>query len=67
MNVKPIHCNIHPTIVPNVLDHYLRRPDGQKYVVGTMLGGVDDNLVDIQTCFSIPFSQDDFIMDLEYL
>jgi len=27
IHVKNLSCNIHPTIVSNILDHYLRRPD----------------------------------------
>jgi hypothetical protein len=69
MQVKQLHCSIHPTIVSNILDHFLRRPQGENTVVGTLLGGVDGQLVDIQTCFSVPLEKDDqkYTMDKEYL
>lgn len=37
--------------------------------MGTLLGGVDGQLVDIQTCFSVPLEKDDqkYTMDKEYL
>jgi len=54
--VKNLTCNIHPTIVSNILDHYLRRPDDQSTVIGTLLGSVDGSKVDIQTSFSCPLS-----------
>lgn len=47
---------IHPTIVSNILDHYLRRPEDQSTVIGTLLGMVDGSKVDIQTSFSCPLS-----------
>lgn len=49
-------CNIHPTIVSNILDHFLRRPEDQSTVIGTLLGSVDGSKVDIQTSFSCPLS-----------
>jgi len=37
----------------------MRRPAGQNTVVGTLLGSVDGQIVEIQTCFSVPFNFDD--------
>ena len=56
IHVKNLTCNIHPTIVSNILDHFLRRPDDQATVIGTLLGSVDGSKVDIQTSFSCPLS-----------
>lgn len=56
IHVKNLSCNIHPTIVSNILDHYLRRPDDQTTVIGTLLGSVDGSKVDMQTSFSCPLS-----------
>ena len=70
LNVKPLHCSLHPTIVPNILDHFLRRPTDQKSVVGTLLGSVDGTQVDIQTCFSVPLAEDEesgLVVDKDYL
>lgn len=38
----------------SVLDHYLRRPDGQKRVIGTLLGTVSANVVEITNSFAVP-------------
>jgi translation initiation factor 3 subunit F len=54
LSVKNLQCLIHPVIVSNILDHFLRRPESQKTVVGTLLGTLDGQVVDIQTCFSVP-------------
>lgn len=40
----------------NILDHYLRRPQDQSDVSGTLLGYADGNNIDIQTCFGVPLS-----------
>ena len=59
IHVKNLTCTIHPTIVSNILDHELRRPDEQTTVIGTLLGSVDGSKVDIQTSFSCPISVSD--------
>jgi len=51
-----LSCNIHPTIVSNVLDHYQSRKEGQQTVIGTLLGSVDGSKVEIQTSFACPIS-----------
>lgn len=47
----------------------MRRPAGEKTVVGTLLGSVDGQMVEIQTCFSVPLDREDgsLIIDKEYL
>jgi len=54
IHTRSLNCNIHPTIVSNILDHYLRRPERQNAVVGTLLGSIDGSKVDVQTCFAVP-------------
>ena len=69
IHVKNLTCAIHPTIVSNILDHFLRRPDDQQTVIGTLLGSVDGSKVDIQTSFSCPLSLDpqgSIITDTEF-
>ena len=70
MQVKQLQCSIHPTVVSNILDHFMRRPTNEKTVVGKILGSVDGQMVEIQTCFSVPLDRDDdksVILDKEYL
>ena len=54
---KQMHCSIHPSIVSQILDHYMRKPNEQHTVMGALLGNVDGSNVGIQTSFGIPFSQ----------
>jgi len=41
LNLNSLQCKIHPSVVPNVLNHYLRRPEKNEVVVGTLLGSKD--------------------------
>ena len=54
---KQMHCSLHPSIVSQILDHYMRKPNEQSTVMGALLGSVDGSNVGIQTSFGIPFSQ----------
>lgn len=58
MQVKQLQCSIHPNIVSNILNHYMRRPKSEDTVVGTLLGSVDGQMVDLQTCYSVPSELD---------
>lgn len=67
---KPLSCSIHPSIVSNILDHYMRRPEKQQTVIGSLLGSIDGSKkVDIQTSFAVPYSQTQDkaqLVDFEY-
>lgn len=58
-HVKNQTCRIHPTIISNILDHYMRRPQKQEVVVGTLLGSIDGTKVEFQPSFAVPLSQDE--------
>lgn len=38
----------------SILDHYLRRPENQKRVIGTLLGTVTTNVVEVTNSFAVP-------------
>jgi hypothetical protein len=71
LSVKQLQCIIHPTITPNVLDHYLRKPEGLDIVAGALLGTIDGSIIDICTSFAVPLSflkdQKTLVMDSEYI
>lgn len=71
LTVKQLNCVIHPTITPNVLDHYLRKPEDQDIVVGTLLGTIDGSKIDIYSSFAVPQyydkEQKDLVIDSEYM
>ncbi len=70
LSVKQLHCQIHPSVVPNILDHYLRRPEDQEIVAGTLLGTIDGHTVQICSSFAVPLlydsSDDTFVIDSDY-
>ena len=71
LTVKQLHCTIQPTVTPNIIDHYLRKPEDQDIVVGTLLGTIDGSMIDICSCFAVPQyydrEQKDLVVDGEYM
>lgn len=49
---------IHPVVVLSILDHYVRRNDGQDRAIGTLLGIQKDNRFEIRNCFPVPLKED---------
>lgn len=58
LSVKRLQCVLHPNVVPSVLDHYVRRPEEQKIVIGTLMGTMEANTVQISTSYSVPLTID---------
>jgi translation initiation factor 3 subunit F len=56
LSVRRLQCIVHPNVVPSILDHYVRRPEEQKIVIGTLMGTVEANTVQISTSFSVPLT-----------
>jgi hypothetical protein len=71
LTVKQLNCLIHPTIAPNILDHFLRKPEDQEIVVGTLLGTIDGSQIDIYSSFAVPQYYDKEqqapVIDSEYM
>ena len=80
---KQRHCLIQPQIMPNLLDHCLKRElvaNHAPVVIGSLLGSVDAKIIDISNCFPMTLKtsestegnkkQDkeiEYVFDLEYL
>ena len=45
---------IHPVVLFTIVDGFERRSDDAKRVIGTLLGTVDKDTVEIKTCFGVP-------------
>lgn len=61
-------CLIHPVVVFNILDHYIRRTDSDR-VIGALLGNIneDTGIVEIRNCFPIPHSEgEQTSMNIDY-
>lgn len=62
-------AKIHPLVLFNICDSYVRRPDQADRVIGTLLGSVSaDGTVDIKNSYAVPHSEssDQVALDIEY-
>lgn len=50
-------CKLRPTVLFAIADHFTRRQDEQGRVIGTLLGSVNDGVVDIVNSFPVPHSE----------
>lgn len=59
---------IHPVVVFNILDHWIRRPDTKQRVIGTLLGSInEDGTAEIRNCYPVPHTESEQIaVNLEY-
>ncbi|GAM23636.1 hypothetical protein SAMD00019534_068110, partial [Acytostelium subglobosum LB1] len=58
---------IHPVVIFNILDHYIRRNEGQDRVIGTLLGYNNDGVIEIKNCFPVVHSEGDQIaVEMEF-
>lgn len=66
---QPLTCRIHPLAVVRVLDAYVRRPEGAKRTIGTLLGFISEgSIVDITDSFPVVHkdTEENVMMDQEY-
>lgn len=64
-----LSAKVHPVVVFNICDCYVRRPDQAERVIGTLLGSVSpDGTVDIRNSYAVPHneSSDHVALDIEY-
>eukprot|EP00616_Rhizochromulina_sp_CCMP1243_P001437 CAMPEP_0118963828 /NCGR_PEP_ID=MMETSP1173-20130426/1635_1 /TAXON_ID=1034831 /ORGANISM="Rhizochromulina marina cf, Strain CCMP1243" /LENGTH=299 /DNA_ID=CAMNT_0006912213 /DNA_START=83 /DNA_END=982 /DNA_ORIENTATION=+ len=47
---------VHPAVLFSILDHFIRRQEGQVRVIGTLLGYVEESCVEVTNCFAVPHS-----------
>jgi translation initiation factor 3 subunit F len=67
---QPMTCRVHPVAILKVLDAYVRRPEGAKRIIGTLLGWISEgSVVDITDSFPVVHkesSTDGVMMDQDY-
>jgi len=66
---QPLSCRVHPVAILKVLDAYVRRPEGAKRTIGTLLGWISEgSVVDITDSFPVVHKDTDegVLMDQEY-
>lgn len=64
----PLSVKLQAGALFSILDHYLRRKDSQKRVIGTLTGVRTDNEVEVRTAFAVLHSEtaDQVAIDEEY-
>jgi len=67
---QPLSCRVHPVAILKVLDAYVRRPEGAKRTIGTLLGWISEGrVVDITDSFPVVHKDSDeagVLMDQDY-
>lgn len=48
---------IHPVVLFSIVDSYERRNEDAKRVIGTLLGTIDKNIVEIKSSFCVPHNE----------
>ncbi|KAL6779880.1 EIF3F [Auxenochlorella protothecoides x Auxenochlorella symbiontica] len=59
---------VHPVVLFTICDAYIRRNQGQKRVIGTLLGTVSDGIIDVRSCYAVPHSEnnDQVALDVQH-
>uniref|UniRef100_A0A2P2KQL5 Eukaryotic translation initiation factor 3 subunit F n=2 Tax=Rhizophora mucronata TaxID=61149 RepID=A0A2P2KQL5_RHIMU len=64
-----LSARVHPLVIFNICDCYVRRPDQAERVIGTLLGSIlPDGTVDIRNSYAVPHneSSDQVALDIDY-
>ncbi|CAL0308926.1 unnamed protein product [Lupinus luteus] len=62
-------AKVHPLVIFNICDCYVRRPDQAERVIGTLLGSLlPDGTIDIRNSYAVPHNEsvDQVALDIEY-
>jgi len=62
-----VNVKLHPVVLFTILDHFVRRTEGQERVIGTLLGSNVDGVVEIRNCFPVPHTEGDQVaVDMDF-
>ncbi|XP_047322333.1 eukaryotic translation initiation factor 3 subunit F-like [Impatiens glandulifera] len=64
-----VSAKVHPLVIFNICDCFVRRPDQTDRVIGTLLGSVlPDGTIDIRNSYAVPHneSSDQVALDIDY-
>ncbi len=48
---------VQPVVLFSICDAYIRRSDGQKRVIGTLLGTVEAGIIELRSSYAIPLQE----------
>jgi translation initiation factor 3 subunit F len=65
---QPLSCRVHPVAILKILDAFIRRPEGAKRVIGTLLGWISEgSVVDITDSFPVVHKErEEVLVDQDY-
>jgi translation initiation factor 3 subunit F len=53
-----LSAKVHPLVIFNICDCYVRRPDQAERVIGTLLGSISpDGVIEIRNSYAVPHSE----------
>ncbi|XP_059457906.1 eukaryotic translation initiation factor 3 subunit F [Corylus avellana] len=64
-----LSAKVHPLVIFNICDYYVRRPDQAERVIGTLLGSISpDGVIEILNSYAVPHSESSgqVALDIEY-
>jgi len=62
-----VSVKVHPVVIFNILDHFIRRNETQDRVIGTLLGVNVEGAIEIRNCFPVPHIEGDLVeVDMEF-
>jgi len=65
-----LHTNakLHPTVLYTIVDAYERRSIDQHRVIGSLLGSIDNGVIEITNCFCVPHteSEEEVAVELDF-
>lgn len=59
--VTNVHVKLHPVVILTICDAYLRRDANKSRVIGTLLGQIEDNVIEVKNCFVVPHVDGDMV------
>lgn len=52
-----VSVKVHPVVLFSICDAYTRRKENQDRVIGTLLGVVVDNVIEVKHCYTVPHTE----------
>lgn len=52
-----ITVKVQPLVLFNICDAFIRRNENQTRVIGTLLGTISDNVVEVKNCYAVPHNE----------
>jgi translation initiation factor 3 subunit F len=57
LGATSISVKVQPVVLFNICDAYIRRNETQDRVIGTLLGTVENGVVELRNCYAVPHNE----------